>query len=93
MSTENPYQEITIGSSKFKQPLYMEIVNQPLNHSKVVENVAISDLHIEGHLRSGSFATICQGTFCGRACIVKRPGKCCGFVHLSIIIFEYARDL
>ena len=86
MSTENPYQEITVASSKLNQPFYSELAEKSPNQSNASasDNVAIRDLHIQGLLRSGSFATICQGTFQGQACVVKRPGKGFWFIHYAI---------
>ena len=76
VSVESPYQDINVPLQTINQPLYEETANKSLHQSNVsvIANVAISDLHIQGHLQSGSFATLCQGTFQGQICVIKRPG-------------------
>ena len=85
---ESPYNEITgiessetnqqpiRNQSETNQPLYLELTTTPQNQhpESVIENVAISDLRIQGQLRADSVATIFHGTFRGQACVVKRPG-------------------
>ena len=41
----------------------------------VLENVSLSDLHIQGLLCSGSYAKTYRGVFNGQACAVKRTGE------------------
>ena len=41
----------------------------------VLENVALSDLHIQDLLCSGSYAKTYRGVFNGQACAVKRVRK------------------
>ena len=43
--------------------------------SAVLENVALSDLHIQGLLCSGSYAKTFRGVFNGQPCAVKRIGE------------------
>ena len=50
---------------------YDDITTEP----GVLENVAISDLHIQGLLCSGSYAKTYRGVINGQACAVKQIGK------------------
>ena len=77
VSTEDVYQEITdLRTAKSATPITIAIDSDTAKQSaSAVCDVAISDIRMQDHLSSGSFATVDRGTFQGTTCAVKRPGK------------------
>ena len=63
---------------------YDDITTEP----GVLENVALSDLQIQGLLCSGSYAKTYRGVFNGQPCAVKRIGG----LFLYILLFFSSRE-
>ena len=78
VSTEDVYQEITdLRTAKSATPFTKVIDDDTVKQrsASAVSDVAISDIRMQGHLSSGSVATVDRGMFRGTACAMKRPGK------------------